>query len=465
MKNIKRLYGINLNINDIKTSSKNVSQNDAFVCIKGVKEDRHNYIDDALKKGATFLIVSKGKYDTNYIKVKNVHKELLKFLNYFYNDASKIDLIGTTGTDGKTTTSEILRDMLGSNICGYIGTNGIKNKDKNINIDNTTPEVETIYKNLDNFYKNNLKYATLEVSSEGLLNKRVDSLKFKVAIFTNIKSDHLNVHKTFNNYLKCKKKLFKQVKDNGYSILNIDDSNYKKIRRVSKGKILTYGFNKRSTLRIKEYKLYEDKTEIEYIYNNKIFKVQSPLLGKFNIYNLSAAILTMLALGYKEKYILERIKKVKRPYGRCEVLDYNTPYKIILDYAHTENGIKEILSYVKNVCKGRIISISGSAGGRDKEKRPKMGKVLQDYSDFVIYTMDDPREENPRIIANQMINKNLNNYTYIENRKDAIYYALRIAKKDDYIVVLGKGRDNYMAIKNEKVFYSDLLVIDNFFNK
>lgn len=464
VKNIYDLYAIDLDISEIKTNSKDILKGDAFVCVKG-NTDRHKYINDAISNGAKFLVVSKGKYCIPYIKVKNTNKELIKFLNFFYDRASLVDLIVTTGTDGKTTTAEILRYMIGTDTCGYIGTNGIKGEFINTSSDNTTPSPCISYKYLDAFYNEGLKYASVELSSEGILAKRLEGLKYKVCIFTNFKSDHLNVHKTLSNYLKCKRSAFRNVRNDGFSILNMDDLEYKKFRKSSKGVSLSYGMNKRSTLRIVDYKLYDDKTVVKYRYKKEYFTVVSQLLGKFNVYNLSASILTLFALGYTKNDIIKRVYNIKRPAGRCEVMNYCTDYKIVLDYAHTENAIREILTFLNEIKKGRIITVSGSAGGRDKEKRPKMGKVLQTLSDYVVYTMDDPRFENPALIAREMIYKEKDNYTYIEDRKKAITYALNIAKKDDIVAILGKGRDNYMAIKDKKVLYSDVFVLDDYFKK
>ena len=468
MKNLYDLYCIDIPINDVKTNSLEVLKNDLFVCIKSATEDRHKYINDAIKKGASFLVVSKGsKYNVPYIKVKDSNKELEHIVNTFYSDAKKMNLIAVTGTDGKTTTASILRDLLGHDTCGYIGTNGINGKFIKTSSNNTTPVLETTYKYLDKFYKEGLKYAQQYIPdliiSDGMLYNRLKNLSFKIGIFTNFTEDHLNVHKTIKNYLKCKRKVFNKIDKDGYAVLNMDDPYYKKIRRSSKGKVLTYGKNKYSTLRILSISEYNFKTRIIYRYNKEKYIVDSPLLGEFNVYNLSASILALLAINYNFNEIRKRILKIKVPMGRCEFLNYNTNYKILIDYAHTENGIKNILTYLNKIKKNRIITVVGSAGGREKEKRKKMGEVSQKLSDLVIYTMDDPRYENVIDIINDLIDKRKSNYIIEQNRKKAINKALSIAKKDDIVAILGKGRDNYMAIKDKKIFYSDILVLDDYF--
>jgi len=466
MKNLFDLYCIDIPINDVKTNSKEVIENDLFVCIKGLNADRHKYIEEAIKNGANSLVVSKGKkYSVPYVKVKNTNKELINIVNNIYSGAKKISLIAITGTDGKTTTASILRDLLGKDICGYIGTNGINGKFIKANSNNTTPSLEVTYKYLDKFYEEGLTYASIEASSEGMLYKRLESLNFKIGVFTNFTEDHLNVHKTRENYLKCKRKVFNKIDKDGFAILNMDDPYYKYFRRSSKGKVLTYGKNKYSKLRIISFEEELGKTKIIYLYNKKKHMIESPLLGEFNVYNLSAAILVLISLGYNFSEIRKRILKITVPKGRCEFLDYKTDYKILIDYAHTENGIKNILTYLNTIKKKRIITVVGSAGGREKEKRKNMGKVSQELSDIVIYTMDDPRYENVIDIINDLIDKSKDNYLIEIDRKKAIIKALKMAEKDDIVAILGKGRDNYMAIKDKKLLYSDVLVLDNYFKE
>lgn len=464
MKNLYDLYCIDVLVNDVKTDSRNVKLNDLFVCIKGVKEDRHKFIDEAISNGASCLVVSKGKkYFVPYVKVKNTNKELVNVVNYLYEGAKKLKLIAVTGTDGKTTTSSIIRDLLGDDLCGYIGTNGIKGKYIRASSENTTPALEVTYKYLNRFYEENLKYVSLEASSEGMLYKRLEGLSFDVAVFTNFTEDHLNVHKTRDNYLKCKRRVFNKVNKDGVAILNRDDPYFSKFKKSCKSKVITYGKNKYSTLRILKYEDLDGKTKIIYRYNKQRYVVESPLLGEFNVYNLSAAICVLLFYGYSFSDIRKKVLAISSPSGRCEFLDYGTNYKICLDYAHTENGIRNVLSYLNSIKKNRIITVVGSAGGREKEKRCKMGKVAQGLSDIVIYTMDDPRYEDVGVIISDLIDKSKDNYLVEFDRSVAIKKALDMASTNDIVAILGKGRDNYMAICDKKVLYSDVLVLDDYF--
>ena len=350
--------------------------------------------------------------------------------------------------------------------CGYIGTNGVCSKDKIISTSNTTPEINKTYKYLDLFVKDDLKYSTMEISSEALLLDRVNTLKLDVAVLTNITEDHLNVHKTIKNYIDSKIKIFSILKKNAVAILNRDDLHYEYVRKYIKNKVLTFGKNKDSDLQLLNIKENANNTVFTFKYLNNIYTLKTSLRGEYNIYNLCAAILSMLALDYSVEETLKRVPNIKTVNGRCEFLEYGQNYKIVLDYAHTENGLNKILTYLNKIKKNRIITVTGSAGGREKEKRSKMGKTVLELSDLVIFTMDDPRFENVDSIIDDMIsNSKKNNYLRIINREEAINKAFDMASKDDIVLIAGKGRDNYMAIGDEKLKYNDFDVINKYFNK
>ena len=454
-------------INDIKINSKEVKDGDLFICIKGVTADRHNFIEEAINNGASSLLVSKGyNYSIPYIKVKDTNLELNKIAKKFYDYNDSIKLIGVTGTDGKTTTATLIKQLLGEDICGLIGTTGVKGKNYIANSKNTTPEGIYIYKHLKEFEKEELKYCVIETSSEAFLRNRLDTFIFDIGIHTNITKDHLNYHKTMENYIKCKSKLFKKLNKEGYAILNIDDKHYEDMFKVCTKNILTYGTNKKADLLIKDIKEYENKTEFKIIFNNKEYPIISPLLGKYNVYNLSAAILTLKALNITLEETIKKIKNLTLPKGRLDFIEFNQDYKIILDYAHTPNALDKLLTFLNKIKKNRIITVTGSAGGREKEKRKEMGKIVLEKSNYVIFTMDDPRNENPNKIIDDLIsNSTLTNYERIIDRKEAIKKAFVIAKKDDIILIAGKGRDSYMAIGNEYIYYNDYEVIKHYFTK
>ena len=461
MKTIKDLFDINSDniIKNIKTSSSTLEEGDLFVCIKGVKKDRHKYIKDAIKKKPSGIVVSKKKYKkkqeikgTPIIYVENTNEELLRICKVFYdNPEDKLNIIAVTGTDGKTTTSKVLSNILSA---GYIGTVGASYKDYKENINNTTPSLEQRYRILNEFIKLGCKTVVMEVSSEAIYRKRMEGSTYNTSILTNITKDHLNIHKTIDNYIKCKGQVFLNTKD--LCILNRDDKNYTKIKKYCNTNIKTYGFNKNSDLRIINYKSDINKTVFEIKYKNKKYKLQTNYLGKYNVYNICACILYLLENNYKILKIKKSIKNLPKVVGRFEVFKTYKGSYCVLDYAHTANGLKEVLELLNTIKKTKVITVSGSAGGRDKTKRKEMGNIILDNSDYVYFTTDDPRYENPRTIIKQMIGKNKKkNYTIELNRSKAISKSIKESNKDDLILIAGKGRDNYMAIKNKKIPYND----------
>lgn len=467
MKKLSELYNKypNITINDIKTNSKEVKNGDLFVCIKGVTSDRNNYIEEAIKNGASAIITNKDiKLNIPVINVKDPNKELIRLSKKFYDfKQDDFKIIGVTGTNGKTTVASIIKDLIG-NQCGYIGTNGLISKNVNETIKNTTPDADKLYKYFKILKEDKCNIVSMETSSEAFYRNRLNGLKFDIGVVTNVTEDHLNVHKTIKNYLNCKKTLVKNVKENGYSILNIDDKYFDEFIKVARGNILTYG-KKDSNLQIIDFKEFYNKTSITLKYNDFLYNFNSPLVGEYNVYNLCAAILSLIALNYNFKEIITRIDKIKVPVGRCEFLDFGQKYKIILDYAHTTDAFVKIYKYLNKVKEGRIITVTGSAGGREKEKRKEMGKVVLDGSDYVIFTMDDPRYENVNDIIDDLVSiSNKTNYERILDRKEAIIKALSIAKKDDIVLIAGKGRDNYMAIKDKYIPYNDYDIINDYLN-
>lgn len=449
----------------IKTNSKNVKKNDIFICLHDETNDRHKYIKD-IKKASAIIIDKEvqDKTDVPLIKVNNTQDSLYEIYNRYYeNPLKNLNLIGVTGTDGKTTTALIIK-MLLNNISqtAYLGTNGFEYKDKTIKTKNTTPQIDIILKYAKVLKDENIKNLVMEASSEGLLHNRCQNLIFKRAIITNVTGDHLNIHKTFENYLNSKLKLFNQLDKDKIAIVNIDDISYKYLKRKNI-KLITYGQNKNANFKIENIKEEENKTTYTLKIKTKKYQIESPLLGKFNTYNLTAAIACLNSLGIEINSIIKNIENLESISGRMNILKTKQNAKIILDYAHTQNAIKEILTYANKIKKGKIITVTGAAGGREKEKRKNIGKILTNLSDEVIFTMDDPRYEKiENIIKDLTKNVTKNNFISIKNRNKAIKYAINKAKKDDLILILGKGTDNYMAIKNKRKKYNDLKVIKKY---
>lgn len=469
MKKLSELYDgyPDIDIKGIKINSKDIESGDIFVCTQGVNADRHDFVEEAVKNGASAIVASRKIEElVPTIYVEDTNKELPILCQKFYNyPDNKLDLIAVTGTNGKTTVASIIQDLIGNDICGYQGTNGIICSKFNEKIVNTTPDADRQYMYFDRFVNAGCKYLSIEVSSEAFFRHRVDNLKFKVGILTNVTQDHLNIHKTLENYVECKKQLFKQIDANGYSILNKDDKYYEEFNSIAQGEILTYGKTD-ADLEIIDIKEYIDKTEITLKYNNTLYSVVSPLLGEFNVYNLCAGILALLVLGYDMNSIIANIKNIKIPSGRVEFLNYGQDYNIVLDYAHTKDAFDNIYNLLNKIKTNRIITVTGSAGGREHEKRKPMGKTVLDNSDYVIFTMDDPRNEDVNSIIDDLVSgSNKTNYERIIDRKEAIYHAFDIAQKDDIVLIAGKGTDNYMALGDEYLPYSDLDVINEYFEE
>ena len=467
MKKLSELYdGLpDIEISGIKINSKDVEDGDLFVCTNGVTADRHDFVDSAVANGAKAIVASR-KIDVSVpvVYVEDTNKELPILCRKFYDfPDKKLDLIAVTGTNGKTTTASIIQDLMGNDICGYLGTNGIICSKFNEHIVNTTPDSDRLYKYFDMFVNSGCKYLSIEISSEAFYRHRVDDLKFKVGILTNVTQDHLNIHGSIENYVECKKQLFKQVDDDGYSILNVDDKYYEEFRNISRGTILTYG-KKESDLKIIDINEEIDKTLIKVMYKDKEYSFISPLLGEFNVYNLCASILALLSIGYDMDKIISNIENIKVPEGRCQFLNFGQNYSIVLDYAHTPDAFLKLYDLLEKVKKNRIITVTGSAGGREHEKRPTMGKLVLDKSDYVIFTMDDPRSEDvDKIIDDLVSNSDKDNYERIIDRREAIYKAFDMAKENDIVLIAGKGIDNYMALGNEYIPYCDLEVIKDYF--
>ncbi len=464
MKKLSELYSgyPDIIVNDIKINSKDVRKNDLFVCTKGVTTDRHDFVLDAIKNGACAIVASKKiNVDVPVIYVEDTNKELVSLCKKFYDfKEEKLSIIGITGTNGKTTVASIINDLIGDD-CGYMGTNGIICKDFNQKIRNTTPDADRLYKYFKKFVDSGCKYLAMEASSEAFLRNRLDGLMFKVGVITNITEDHLNVHKTIENYVASKQEIINHIES--VLILNKDDKYYEDTRDKATCNILTFGKND-ATLTIENTTEYINKTEITLKYQDNLYNITSPLLGEFNVYNLCAAILSLLALDYKMEDIIPRIDSIHVPKGRMEFLKYRDDYNIIIDYAHTPDAFKNIYEFLNKVKKGKIITVTGSAGGREHEKRKDMGKLVLDNSDHVIFTMDDPRDEDVNDIIDELImGSKKTNYERIIDRKEAIKKALDMANENDIVLIAGKGDDNYMAIKDEYIPYKDEDVVISYF--
>lgn len=464
MKKLGQLYDIesDVDIKAIKINSKEIEKGDLFVCTMGVTADRHDFIDEAIKNGASAIVVGRdvGKKDVPIIKVKDPNYELPRLCQKFYGyPEEELTLIGVTGTDGKTSTATIVQALIGKEDCGYIGTNGRSWANKVLDDNpNTTPAEHILYKYLRDFRNDNCNYAVMESSSEAYYRKRLENLEYNISIYTNLTSEHLNIHKTFENYISCKKEVFRRTKSDGYCILNKDDNYFLEIKEASNGMVYTYGREEDNTLQIVDFKVLPDRTFITWKYNNEIYNVESPLLGDFNVYNLSAGLLACLKLGFPINQLISNIKNIKIS-GRLEILNTNTPYRIMVDYAHTPNGIKKLLNFIHKLDINRSIVVIGQAGERDYLKRPKVGNAVVENSNYAIFTYEDPRSEDPKDICNDIIKElkdTYSNYEIVLDRRKAIEKAINMAGENDMVLILGKGNETYQKLKNETIYFNDI---------
>ena len=447
----------------IADDSRNIKENYLFVATKGHFVDHFNFIDNAIANGAVCIIADRF-VDINIplIVVNNINNIYSELCGKFYNVIpDEFNLIGVTGTDGKTTTSTIVYQLLKDiNNIACIGTNGILVNNKNYPTNNTTPCVSELYSSLNLIKTHNCKDVVMEVSSEALLYNRVDTFKYDAVCITNITEDHLNIHKTIDNYKKCKFKLLDLVKEDGIVIVNGDDEHCKEI---DKKNVYSVGTQDGNDFVISNVKHLSKFVKFTIAYKDDKYVIKSPLLGVYNVYNVAMAFAICFLKGIDSNYLINKIKKIKPIAGRREYLDFGQNFDIILDYAHTYNGIKSILESVCNYKK--IITVTGAAGGREKEKRSKIGKLVLEKSDIAILTMDDPRYESVNDIIDQMVSDTDKHFLRIIDRKEAIKKALEFADNNSVVLILGKGRDNYMAICDRKEKYCDYDVVNNYFNK
>lgn len=464
---------IDTEINKINYDSRKIKNSDIFICIKGYSTDGHKYVEKAVENGAKVVIIQDSieinDKQITIIKCTDTRKTLaLMASNFYENPSSKMKVIGITGTNGKTTTAFMIKDILeaSSKKVGLIGTIANYIGSEKIKTERTTPESLELQELFNEMVNKGVEYCVMEVSSHSLELDRVYGVKFEIGIFTNLTRDHLDFHKTFENYYKAKFKLFDRSR---IKVVNIDDNYGRQV--ISDLNDLradnVYSF---SVKEASDYKAFDEEMgnrDIKFKLNlkkNEQFVLSIP--GEYNIYNALGAIVTSFKLDIPVEEIKHGIERVVVP-GRCERVakEYNLPYEIIIDYAHTPDGLENILKTAKDFTKGKLISVFGCGGDRDKVKRPQMGKISTEIADVTIITSDNPRSEEPMsIIKDIEIGLSKDKYIVIENRKEAIKKAINIASKDDVIVIAGKGHETYQILKNETIHFDEREVVKEILN-
>ncbi|ABG84119.1 UDP-N-acetylmuramoylalanyl-D-glutamate--2,6-diaminopimelate ligase [Clostridium perfringens ATCC 13124] len=455
-------------VQNIRYDNRKIEQGDAFVCVKGFKVDGHSFIGDAIKKGAKTLIVQEDvsvQEDITIIKVRDTRKALaIMSSNYFGNPKDKLKIIGITGTNGKTTSAFIIKSILekAGFMTGLIGTIANYIGNKKVDAVRTTPESYELHELFKNMVDAGVEYCVMEVSSHSLELDRVYGIQFEEGIFTNLTRDHLDFHKTFENYYNAKFKLFER---SNHSIINLDDPYGANIvkdieERGLKTKVSAFSIEKESDFKAFEIKSHSNGSEFKVnLESIEEFSINIP--GEYNIYNSLGCIICAYNLNIPMDKIKEGLSDVVIP-GRCELVakEKNLPYSIIIDYAHTPDGLENILSTVKAFTKNRMISVFGCGGDRDKVKRPQMGKIGCELSDIAIITSDNPRSEEPMDIINDIVKPlNYDNFVIEVNRKEAIRKAMNMALEGDVIVIAGKGHETYQILKDETIHFDEREVV------
>lgn len=440
--------------------------NGLFIAIEGFKVDGHRYIDAAIANGSKVIVVQKdveiNNEDITVIKVLDTRKVMAQLANNFYGEPSKsLDLIGVTGTNGKTSITYLLGQILenyGKKI-GIIGT--IENRIGNMvfKSEHTTPESIDLQKLFAKMIEHQVSHTLMEVSSHALELNRVDGSHFKVGIFTNLTQDHLDFHHTMENYASAKAKLFKMC---DVGVINTDSEYASYMLQGALCKVKTYGIDSKADYMAKDIVITATGVTYTLVTPTESYAVEVPIPGKFTVYNTLAVIIAAESLGVPMKEILNTLKVVKGVPGRIQSFESPKGYSVIVDYAHTPDGLENVLQAIKQFVEREIICVFGCGGDRDNTKRPLMGEVASRYADQVVITSDNPRSELPSAIIDQVevgVIRHETPYVKIEDRKQAIENALKRAEKGDVILIAGKGHENYQILADRIIHFDDSEVV------
>jgi len=462
-----------LSINKIEFDSRLISDGDMYIAITGVNVDGHSFISQAIKNGANCIVCEKipdNKTDgVVYVNVKSSRKALaIISSNYFDNPSSKLNLIGVTGTNGKTTIATLLFDLYTELEIksGLISTVKISYDNKNFQANQTTPDSLSINRFLSEMVNSNVRYCFMEVSSHGIDQNRTDGLVFKGGIFTNLTHDHLDYHESFENYRDTKKQFFDSLSNNSFALTNNDDKNGMVMLQNTIADKYTYSLNSVSDFKAKI---------LESSFDGMLLKINSTefwskLVGKFNAYNILSVYSAASILGLPKNELLKAISSLDAVAGRFQFYKKNK-ITAIVDYAHTPDALENILKSINEIktSENNLITVVGCGGNRDKSKRPLMGDIASNLSSKVIFTSDNPRFEDPEIIIEEMISgvrsTNSNKTISISNRKEAIKAACQFARTNDIILVAGKGHESYQEVKGVRSDFDDFEIVKELLNQ
>ncbi len=467
-----KIIGEDVSIGGIEHDSRKVEAKNLFVCMDGAHVDGHNFIPQAVSRGAVAILTTRKNFmppeNISALIVPDMLNALAVIVPYFYDYPSRaMRVIGITGTNGKTTTTYLLREIFkGAGLSvGLIGTIQILIGEETFPVRNTTPNVIDLQHLLAKMRDKKIQVVVMEVSSHALAENRVAGVEFDTAIFTNLTQDHLDFHGTMENYLRAKTKLFDMVsrhgrKQNKTAIVNVDDEAGKEILRHCRCKTITYGLKNPADLRADEVQCEMRNAQCviknKFLIPNSSFHIALNITGLFNVYNVLAAFGAATAENIRPDVIKRALENFKSVPGRFERIFSDAPFEVIVDYAHTPDGVKNVLETARQIVKGKIITVFGCGGDRDNSKRPIMGKLAAALSDIVIATSDNPRTEDPEKILDEIeIGIGDKIHERITDRRAAIFRAIELAQAGDFVLILGKGHETYQILKDKTIHFDD----------
>lgn len=459
-----------LGITGISFNSLEVKPGNVFVCIKGFKTDGHKYAADAVARGAAAIVAEKDMSELGVTCVicENTRKALADISAVFYDHPERnFKLIGITGTNGKTTTTYLVKSVLESmgKCVGLIGTNQNMIGAEVIPSQHTTPDSLELMRLFALMAQKGADYVVMEVSSHSLYLDRVAACTFDVGAFTNVTQDHLDFHETMENYLAAKGILY-QISKAG--VINNDDDGAEYLLGISKcNTMMTYGIDKECDMRASDVELLEKGIAFNVIYEDKKYRVELGIPGRFSVYNALTALSCLVSSGISMDEAVAGLKQARGVKGRIEVVETGRDFSVIIDYAHTPDGLYNVISTIRGFCKGRIITVFGCGGDRDTTKRAKMGKIASALSDYCVVTSDNPRSEDPEKIIEQVIEGLKDGkceYTVVTNRFEAIEYALDHAKADDVVLLAGKGHETYQILADRTIDFDEREIVRKLLN-
>ena len=453
---------------EIETDTRKIKPGQTYVAITGHTVDGHDFIDKAIEAGATKVVVEKDvEASVPVEKVESTKDYVNKVLVEKYSKPlDDLTIVGVTGTNGKTTTCYLTYQMLKELgvKAAYIGTIGFYYGDEKRELPNTTPDILSLYKLFYEAIEHGCTHVVMEVSSHSLEEKRIEGLHYDVAAFTNLTQDHLDFHKTMENYLKAKAKIMNYIVPNGTMVVNNDDEHSEAFRKDGIG-VIKIGFKEDSGIKFEDAHFTPVGTNIKFKEIGEDLEINTNLTSKFNVYNYMTCYAILRALGYSYEQIKEATPNVYPPSGRCEIIPVNDGFAVV-DYAHTPDAVDKIISSMNELKEGRIITVVGCGGDRDPIKRPIMGNIACEKSDYVVFTNDNPRTEDPNKIMDD-ITRDLpyDNYEIELDRTKAIHRAIDLMEPKDIVCILGKGHEDYQIIGHEKIHLDDHEIVKSWTKK